>query len=154
MLNGYFPCDPRNDQYDDTEIMNLLTEIRSIIEGGHYSNILLAGDFNCHFERNNSFTNLIGDYLYDLGLQILWSSDEAKIENVDYTFHSSKNGIVSYSVIDHFAVNQALMDKIITAGVVHNGENLSNHEAIFMKIDVGKIDPKLEVIPPTSRPCW
>ena len=46
MLNTYFSCDPRNDQYDDTEIMTLLTEIRSIIDGGVYTNILFAGDFN------------------------------------------------------------------------------------------------------------
>ena len=127
--------------------MSILTEIRSIIEKRHCSNVLLAGDLNCHFERNNCYTNLVYDYLNDINLQLIWTLNDTRIERVDYTYHSINNGAVSYSVIDHFAVNESLFGKIESAGVIHSGENLSNHEAIFLKIKVGNVDPKLEKYP-------
>jgi hypothetical protein len=40
------------------------------------------------------------------------------------------------------------------AGVIHSGENLSNHSAIYVKINVGQLDLKLEENTPQIRTCW
>ena len=31
VINSYFPCDPRTENYDDTELINLLADIESLI---------------------------------------------------------------------------------------------------------------------------
>ena len=65
-----------------------------------------------------------------------------------------ENGVASYSIIDHFAVNELFFNKLEAAGVIHSGENLSNHEAIFIKFKVGEFDPVLELPPSVTRTCW
>ena len=49
VINAYFPCDPQNDSFDDTELINLLAEVKSIIENNQFYNVVIAGDLNCHF---------------------------------------------------------------------------------------------------------
>ena len=154
VLNAYFPCDPRNSRYDDAEILNVLSEINNIVTNGGIHNFLLAGDLNCHFERDNLYTNLVKDYFRSLSLQTLWSISDPRIDNIDYTYCSFYNDIPSYSILDHFVVNELFFDKLVNAGVIHSGENLSNHEAIYVKFKVDKIDPALEIPPTVSWPCW
>ena len=59
ILNGYFPCDPRVDNFDDTELLTLLAEIKSVAQQAACPNVFLAADLNCHFNRGTRFTNLV-----------------------------------------------------------------------------------------------
>ena len=101
-------------------------------------NIILAGDLNAHFARENSFTNAISNFLENLSLITLWENSDNdplhKINPVDYTHLRLANGVISSSIIDHFCLSQNLYRSVVEAGVVHSGENLSNHSAIFMKL--------------------
>ena len=71
VVNSYFPCDPRTENFDDSELVTLLSELRSVIQSSNCNNVLLAGDLNCHFERQTRFTTLIEDELADLGFDTL-----------------------------------------------------------------------------------
>ena len=143
LINCYFPCDPRKDSYDDSELTKVLADIRSIILTSQCNNILLAGDLNCHFDRQNSFTTTIADAFEDLGISFLWNMPDDDpnhfIQSVDYTYLSSINNCTSCSTIDHFGVNANLYLHVKEAGVIHNGENLSNHSAIYVKIHIGDV---------------
>ena len=50
VINAYFPCDPRADNFDDTELISLLADMKSLINQSQCTNVLLAADLNCHFE--------------------------------------------------------------------------------------------------------
>ena len=52
VINGYFPCYPRVENFDDTEVLDTLAEIVSIARRTECPNIFLAADLNCHFSRN------------------------------------------------------------------------------------------------------
>ena len=45
-------------------------------------------------------------------------------------------------------------DKVIEAGVLHSGENPSNHSPIFAKIAFGDIDNSTEKIKTNRRADW
>ena len=66
VLNVYFPCDPRVNNFDDTEVLTLLADIKTAIGTSHCHHILLCGDLNCHFERYNRYTNTVKDFLEDI----------------------------------------------------------------------------------------
>ena len=59
LLNTYFPCDPRVENFDDGELNHLLNDVKTAIEQSECLNILIAGDLNCHFERYTRFTNMV-----------------------------------------------------------------------------------------------
>ena len=105
LINTYFPCDPRTSNFDDTELMTTLTTIQNIITQAGPAIIWLAGDLNCHFNRNTRFTNLVESFFLDLGLSFLWENlEDLNIsDGVDYTYMNSQNGIEHFSTIDHFA---------------------------------------------------
>ena len=138
LINCYFPCDPRSESNDNGELTEMLGEIRSIILSSQCQKVVLAGDLNAHFARQNSFTNEIYNFLENLHLLPLWENSDSDPEHlihpIDYTYLNVTNNIASSSVIDHFCVSSNVFSDIQEAGVIHDSENLSNHSAIFLKI--------------------
>ena len=69
---------------------------------------------------------------------------------VDFThLHTDSK---STSVIDHFFLNQRLLDLVEDAGPLHLGDNLSRHSPIMMKIKVDQIKIRAAQQPEASRP--
>ena len=129
VLNTYFPCDPRTANFNDTELIKLLTDIQTIIVQSNISNIWLAGDLNSDFLRNTKFTKTVKDYFDESGLHLLWENCDnlPNVSTVDYTFMSTANGTVAFSTIDHFACSSRLFPAITEARVTHSGTNTYNH---------------------------
>ena len=48
VINAYFPCDPRSENFDETEIVNLLAELKLLIDQSQCHHVLLSADLNCH----------------------------------------------------------------------------------------------------------
>ena len=74
---------------------------------------------------------------------------------VDYTHVHTD--LKSFSVLDHFFVNQRLLDQIVDAGPVHLGDNLSRHSPIMMKLKLDQFvtsRPKQSEEPRTRKPAW
>ena len=120
------------------------------------SDILIGGDLNCDFQRQTRFTSIVRNSLTDMGLLILWQNPDSEHNtgNVDYTHCSVARGVASYSTIDHFGASQRVYNAICEAGVIHSGDNTSNHSAIFVKINVGKLDLTLETPSAPVRVSW
>ena len=159
VINGYFPCDPRVEHFDDSEVLNTLAEIVSIARRNDCPNIFLAADLNCHFSRNTRFTNIVKNCLHgELGLTFMWQNPDPDpthyIQEVDYTHMHLSNNVPSYSTIDHFVVSPGVYNVTTEAGVVHSGANPSNHSPIFAKIAVGDFDPGVEAIRSQTRSSW
>ena len=124
IINAYFPCDVKSSQYDLEELFNLLSDVYVIIRNNDFANIMLVGDFNCHFERHSKFTSIIENWLTDANLKSLWTLEDSRVEDVDFTFSKIVNDSVFFSTIDHFALNDGLLKTVLDAGVIHSGENL------------------------------
>ena len=152
VLNAYFPCVPRTANFDDSQLLNLLTEIQMTIHKSDCSRIWLAGDLNSHFARNTKFTNIVKNFIGNMGLYILWENDDylEVIPKIDYTHLHAAGDTLAFSTIDHFACSRSLLATISEAGVIHSGEHTSNHSAIYAKILLGNIDSSLNQ--PTRKP--
>ena len=159
VINSYFPGDPRISNFDDTELLTLLSDIRHVIDISECHNVLLAGDLNCHFSRHTRFTDTVRNYFNDIGLKIFWesSAENENIPEVDYTHINIANRIPALSTIDHFAASTKVFESVLEAGVIHSGMNQSNHSAIFTKLEVGEhyklsLSQKLSALP--QQDCW
>ena len=98
VINAYFPSDPRTDNFNDVETLTLLADIRLAIVESNCRNVLLAADLNCHFMRNNRFTNMVKDQLEEYGLFIFWENmnENENIQNVDYTHINIANQVPAF----------------------------------------------------------
>ena len=89
--------DTKAGNFDDTELMDLFSEVDRIIHTSDSRNILLVGDLNCYFEKNTPLVNIVCQYITDKGFHIFWSlpdeSENHKIEEVRSTYTSTINGI-------------------------------------------------------------
>ena len=158
LLNTYFPCDPRTENLNDTELLELLAEMKQTMHSQNCTHYLVLGDLNSHFSRQTRFTNIINDFFYDINFYIFWeNTDQAAthlIHDVDFTFQQVNNGQTYLSTIDHFAGNEVLYDSVYEAGVIHSGENPSNHSPIFTKIVFNNIDTGKEQVKIRKRVNW
>ena len=89
LINTYFPCDPRTLNFDDAELLILLSEIRNVIRSADCPFVDLVGDLNFDFSRDTAFTRHVKTFFDDINLKIFWENpddcNEHLIENVNYT---------------------------------------------------------------------
>ena len=143
-LNCYFPTDPQTIQYDDTELLEVLDEIEAILDNNDFDDCIIGGDLNFDNSRSSGFTSAVRSFLSRLGLYSVWEKFPVDFTHLHTDFKSS-------SVLDHFLVNQRLLENIVDAGPVHLGDNLSRHSPIMMKLRLPAI-PVRPPQPPASRP--
>ena len=158
VLNTYFPCDPRNNNFNEDELLELLAEIKHVMNSQVCTFNLVLGDLNSHFSRNTRFTTIIKDFFNDINFIIFWENvDDVPghvIHPVDFTHQQVNNGLTSVSIIDHFISNVPLYDIVKEAGVIHHGENPSNHSPIYVSIQFEEIDRNKEKAKNNSRVNW
>ena len=120
IVNTYFPCDPRVNNFDDNVVTNLLSDIHTMIRNYDTVNILVAGNMNCHFSRNTRFSNLVKSFFEDdLNFKIFLETPCDKINPIDYSHTFMYENLSSFSTIDHFVGNQNVINSVIKAGVTY-----------------------------------
>ena len=155
VVNTYFPCDPRVNDFNDNEIINLLSDLKNLLRESDSMYTLVAGDLNCHFSRNTRFSNIVKDFLEeDLNLKIFFENPSNAINPVDYTHMFVSENSTYLSTIDHFVGSQQVLDLVTDGGVTHFSENLSNHSPIFIKLNVGLFTMSTECPVITPRTSW
>ena len=151
-MNTYFPCDPRKNYFDDTELVGLFGDIENAIIDADCVNVLVAGDLNCDLSRRTRFTLTIQNFFHDLNLEFLWNS--GKIDNIDHTYFFTSEHVTATSIIDHFVCNTPVHQAITEAGVVHEPDNLSNHSPIFVKLVINDLSTNIKGSYSEKRTSW
>ena len=83
-LNTYLPTDPQTvHKYDDTELMEVLKEIETILTSIAYKDVIWAGDLNWDMARGTAFSRIMKGFIQRMGLVSLWSTFPA-----DFTLHT------------------------------------------------------------------
>ena len=148
-INSYMPCDPQLQQFDDTELIQTLSEVERIVNNSNDCEVVWSGDMNYDYRRDNHFTRTVLARLQKLHLTSTWEG-----RNVDYTHIHTDN--VKTSMIDHFFVSPRLLNLIEDCGPVHRGDNLSRHSPIFLSLRLGELQktPAAASAPPPRMPAW
>ena len=158
LVNSYFPCDPQTSNFDDSELLKLLADLKYILHNEGCTFNLILGDLNCHFLRKSHFTSTIETFFEDIQFKIFWEHHDLtpghKINQVDFTYCQTRDQNISTSVIDHFVGNTAIFNRVIEAGVIHSGENLSNHSPIYTKLNLSGIDNSVEGVKNARKVSW
>ena len=142
-INTYFPCDPQLQNYDATELIQTLAEVEALVTAAGNCEVILAGDINCDFRRNNMFTRTVTATQRRLGLTSVWEG-----RAIDHT-HTHTDG-TSTSIIDHFVVSPRLLQLVEDCGPIHRGDNLSRHTPILLSLRLGELPRRQAAAQPPS----
>ena len=135
VINTYFPVDPQGANFDDFELLKCLEDIRWYFDNFQDHNIIIGGDLNSDFSRNTRFVNTVREFLFSSNLVTVWSRFD-----VDFTFMNKQvrdgNTILTTSCIDHFILHENGLANVKKAQAIHLGDNRSNHQPIYLSINV------------------
>lgn len=148
MCNVYMPCDTNYGNAD--AYLDILAELSQIAEKSDSHKIVVGGDFNTDLSRSRSLnTDALIAFMENEWLKV---GLQYRASKVDYTFESKANG--ERSLIDHFLVSDNLFDCINKYEVVHEGDNLSDHSALCMGLDISTVCETLSSDDPVFSPSW
>ena len=123
LITVYMPNDDNSDNSYDIfgDVLSQVSSIRSTYD----QDIIIGGDFNVDFHRNNSKNlNLLKQFLQVEDLKC------ATLDIVNNNF-TREDRFSSRSFIDHFIVNNNILYSNID--VMYNGNNLSDHNPVVIK---------------------
>jgi exonuclease III len=119
-INAYFPTDPRTINYDDTDLLQVQTEIENILENSDCDDVILGGDFNYDKTRPSGFAASMTRFIEKIQLHSVWDKFP-----IDFThIHTD---LKSTAILDNFFVSEGFLSFVEDAGVLHLGDNLSRH---------------------------
>jgi exonuclease III len=147
LINVYMPFEDGDDNVD--EFNNILSLIDDIIAQNSDCHVVLGGDFNVDFCRDWTHTGLLNSFCDEIGLLPIIRHSAC---TVDYTYNFDMQ---RFSILDHFILSGTLFDDCISsASVLHNVNNLSDHDPIFLclNIDVKHIELRARIF--TPRVSW
>ena len=152
LINVYFPTDPKLKDFDTDELLSTIEEINKIIQRNTFTDIIIAGDFNCDFKRKTKFVDEIENFVDESDLLKSWDNFE-----VDFTHAIENNGKTFISTIDHFFWNKNIANKVQDSGVIHLVHNLSDHSPIYCSLKVNfentpNVEEKQNIR--TQKPDW
>ena len=151
LINTYFPTDPRKEDFDESELVILLSDIADIIDENSFDQVIWTGDINADFRRNTRFVNIVDEFVSTNGLEKSWD----KLP-VDFTHTTEREGVTYTSIIDHFFWNDEFGSCVTDAGVIHLPENMSDHCPIYCKYRLVTTMKKTQNKRPVNRllPSW
>ena len=147
LINVYMPCEDGSSETCD-EFCTVLSCIESLLATHCDCCPILAGDFNVDLSRHSRHRILLSDFLSRCDFICSQLLDNF---HVDYTYHFN---LSRFSIIDHFIIPSGFRSMLQNVSVIHNVDNLSDHEPISvdLNLDIGllaRIDRQC-----CNRPAW
>ena len=106
-------------------------------DGLGIENVVISGDFNTDFSRRTSYhTSSLEHFINRYNFR---SWKDSEFCTADFSYESKING--NRSLIYHFLLTESLFSELLSADVLHAGDNLSDHSpiAIRMRIPVSLV---------------
>ena len=123
----YLPCDSRTQDVSN-DFRECCDAIEVCMSKQSYAACVIGGDLNVEIMRQTGNSKYFLNFVENNNMQFLWNLDSS---NVDYTYESYDGA--SSSVIDHFVMSNEVAYAVCKGCVVHDVDNLSNHNPIVME---------------------
>ena len=131
IVNVYFPPDPKTKNYNlDPDLEDVLATVENLVESHHCNNVIIVGDLNTDYKRENGRVNRLDTFLSNNSFETAWNKF-----SVDYTHEFELDEVTYTSTIDHFLWNAELYKKVSDAGVLHLVNNTSDHSPIYCDLE-------------------
>ena len=129
LLSVYLPCDNfcniLNQSY--AAEINVMEHIFNTVS---CNALMICGDFNTFFSRDNAQTTHLSDVMHRNYLTCTWGHSNSR---PDFTYNNF--ALNHISCIDHFIVSRNVYDNIHLNHVICDPTNLSNHNSIQLVFD-------------------
>ena len=143
------PFDNTSGQDNNQAYHDVLHDIFDHEAASLVNNIIIGGDFNTDLSRSNSaHTRCLNSVCQHESMQCVRM---LQICGVDYTYQSLING--QQSCLDHFVISQNMISSVINYSVQHDGDNLSDHEVVTLKLSLS-FDNIRDISAFVSKPLW
>ncbi len=130
IINVYFPKDPKTKKYHlDSDLEDVLIAIENLIGSHQCDNIVIAGDLNTDYKRENGRVTRLKSFLEHNSFDLAWNTFK-----VDFTHEFELEGTTFTSTLDHVIWNQSFSTSVLDAGVTHSPSNTSDHSPIHCSI--------------------
>ena len=149
-INSYSPTDPHTVNFDDTELLELLSEVENILDSEDYDHVIWNGDLNWDPRRRTGFAMTVANFVERIGLVSAWEKFPVSHTHVHTDLKST-------SILDHFLMDEALLKVVEGAVAVDLGDNLSRHSPCILKLRVGELPARPRVQAEgkkVRRPAW
>jgi len=131
------------------EFISILSVIDDLISTNSDCHVILGGDFNVDFCRDRIHTGLLKGFCDEIGLN---PTIRHAASTVDYTYNFDMK---RFSILDHFIISGILFDNCIsTVSVLHEIDNLSDHDPIFLDLNIDVKHAELRARIFTPRISW
>ena len=134
IMNAYMPNDNYSVNTVRPEFSEVCDQIELMINGMDSNYVVLGGDLNVDFRRNNAHSNWISDIMARNAMINAWDSPQG-VPDDTYIAHQN----VSKSQIDHFLCTGNLLQTIQNVNVLTFSNNMSNHRPIALKLNVDEV---------------
>ena len=102
LINSYFPTDPKLGNFDETDLIETIQHIRSLLENVQHDYVIWAGDVNTDLSRSTRHTEIVKRFIDECQLRSTWEDF-----NIDFSHYQEINGVSYVSTIDHFFINES-----------------------------------------------
>jgi len=128
----YMPCDTLYDSYSAEIYTEVFNDIFNNDICNRVNHIIIGGDFNTDLSRvKSSHTKSFIDSCSREGMKHILKHPKC---NIDYTYMSMSNH--HKSCIDHFIMSDNLFESVEHCSVLHDGDNLSDHDVVSLQLTV------------------
>ena len=130
LCNVYMPVNDNSQESFDV-YGDVLYELLTIIDLYRGHDLIIGGDFNVDFNKNETRNSrLLKQFIDEEALNCV----SLQCSNTEYTF---ENTVGNRSFIDHFIVSESLINCYVN--VSHDGNNLTEHKPITLKTTCSSI---------------
>ena len=144
------PCNSDRNISVSDEFQCILSEISTICKMSNCHSLIIGGDLNLDFNRNGSVKGRLETFMMSENFTFVTSYRSL----IDYSFESKADNDRSH--IDHFPTSNCLLELIKSYGIHHDGDNLSDHNPLFLSLKINNIPQHNNQITDTlvTKPDW
>jgi len=121
-INVYFPVDNQSKTRIEQNFLNTLDAIDVFVQQFDLRNVILGGDFNCDFKRQNAHDVYLKNFITTNNLVCTM---DLPVAEQGHSYHDPANGC--YSRIDHFIVSSGVADFVAYVKRCDDCDNPSKH---------------------------
>ena len=123
---------PYEDGYDNIDAFSdEISRLENLINNNLDCHIITCGDFNVDFSRNWLHTEVLSSFCENMNVKSVCGHPNSTI---DYTYNF---GMSRFNILDHFLLSGVLYENcVVRAYVLHDVDNLSDHDATFLDLDL------------------
>ena len=129
LVNVYMPYE--GDESKTDEFVHTLSLIEELVDHHPDSHVIIGGDFNVDFNRDWMHTALVNSFCDEVGFSPVVRHAKCTID-YSYNFNMER-----FNILDHFLLSGTLFNvSMQSAFVVHDVDNTSDHEPIFLHLEL------------------